>query len=124
MCFGHGHVHDPAGILWFWWRGGEAADARLRGCAGCHTVCVIVGTGCHLLRGRVRDEALCDSELGMAQLLFHLSVLICSGEFFVCRGSTLSGHHAASSTVYMGMWMSFNTHISSQAHKDLTRHFY
>lgn len=104
VCFGHSHVHDPAGILWFWWRGSEAADARLRGRAGCHTVCVVVGPGCHLLRGCVRDEALCDGELGVAQLLFHLGMLVRSGELLVRRGSTLRGHHTASSTVCMGIY--------------------
>lgn len=87
---GHGHVHDTTDILRFGGRCCEATDARLRWRAGGQAVCVVVGAGGHLLGGGVRDEALCDGELGVAELLFHLGVLVGSGQLFVGGGGTLS----------------------------------
>lgn len=80
---GYGHVHDSADVLRLGRGSSEAADARLRWCAGGQTVSVVVGSCRHLLRGSVRDEALRDRELSVPQLLLHLGVFISSGQLLV-----------------------------------------
>ena len=100
MGLGHGHVHHPGDVLRLGRRGSEAADSGLRRRAGGQTVSVVVGSGRHLLRGRVRDEALGDGELSMAQLLLHLGVLIGSGQLLVGGGGALCRHHAASCSIW------------------------
>lgn len=95
MGLGHGHVYDAADILGLGRRGGEAADARLGGRAGGQAVRVVVGARRHLLRGRVGDEAFGDGELGVAQLLLHLGVLVGPRQLLVGGGGTLCGDHAA-----------------------------
>lgn len=63
---GHGHVLAAVVVLRFGRRGSEAADAWLgRRAHGRHAVGVVVGTRGHLVGRAVRDEALCDLELGV-----------------------------------------------------------
>lgn len=92
---GHSYIFAPVCILGLGWRGSEAADARLRGCAhGCHAVSILIGACGHLVRGAVRDEALGDLKFGMLQLLLQLGMLIGSGQLLIGGRGTLSGHHA------------------------------
>ena len=99
MCLWNCHVHHSSSILRFGGRGGEPADPWLRRGAGGQTVCVLV-CPCRQLLGRcVWDEALCDGELGVPQLLFHLGVLIGPGQFFISGGGTFCGDHAASRSI-------------------------
>lgn len=97
---GHCHVFAAIIVLRFGWGGSEATDARFGWCAHRgHAVCVIVGAGGHLIRGAIRDEALCDLELGVLQVLLQLSMFVRSGQLLVCGRRTLCGHHTVSSLI-------------------------
>jgi len=97
---GRRHVHDPADVLRLGRGSSEAADARFGRRAGGQAVRVVVGARRHLLRGSVRDEAFGDGELGVAQLLLHLGVLVGPGELLVGGGRALRRHHAAPRSVW------------------------
>ena len=99
MCLWNRHVHHSSPILRFGGRGGEPADPRLRRGAGGQTVRVLVCPRRQLLGRRVRDEALCDGELGVPQLLLHLGVLVGPGQLFVGGGGAFRGDHAASRAI-------------------------
>lgn len=99
MCLWHRHVHHSTSILRFGGRCSEPADPRFGRGAGGQTVCVLVRPCRQLLRGGVGYEALCDGELGVPQLLFHLGVLVGPGQFFVSGGGTFCGDHAASRAI-------------------------
>lgn len=93
------HVHHSASILRFRGRRSESADPRFGRGTGGQTVRVFVRPCRQLLGGRVRYEALCDGELGMPQLFFHLGMFVGPGQFFVGRGGTFCGDHAAPGSV-------------------------
>lgn len=74
---GNSHIFTAVIVLRFGWRGSEAADTRFRRRAERgHAVCRVIGTCGHLVRGAVRDETLCNGELGMLQVLLQLGVLV------------------------------------------------
>lgn len=100
MGNGHCNVFAAVVILWFGRRSSEATDAWFRWCAHrSHAVCVIVGACGHLIRGAVRDKALCDLKLGVLQVLLQLSMFVRSGQLLVCGRRTLCGHHTVSSLI-------------------------
>lgn len=110
---GHRHVLPAVVVLRFGGRGGEAADARLRRRAeGGHAVRGVVGTGGHLVRWAVGDEALCNGELGVLQVLLQLGVLVRSGQLLVGGGGALRRHHAVTTLIWKnkgGMFRNLNT---------------
>lgn len=100
MCLWNCHIRYSSSILRFGGRCSEPADSRFGRGAGGQTVRVLICPCRQLFGWRVWYEALCDGELSVPQLLFHLGVFIGPGQFFVSGGGTFCRDHAASCSIY------------------------